>query len=49
VLDSALLHVDHAPLEPGSRHEVAVTLSIRPPYVPGYQRITRTQKTLVAR
>lgn len=49
VLDSALLHVEHSPLEPGSRHEVAVTIAIRPPYVPGYQRVTRTQKMLVAR
>lgn len=48
VVDSALLHVDHEPIEPGSTHEVSVTVSLRPPYIPNFDRIVKTTKTLVA-
>lgn len=48
VLDSALLHVEGAPVEKGSEHEVSVTVSFRPPYIMGLNRIVKTTKTLVA-
>ncbi|HWI87554.1 MAG TPA: DUF6379 domain-containing protein [Sphingomonas sp.] len=48
VLDSAFLHVEHAPIERGSAHEVAVTVAVRPPYINGLNRIVKTTKTLVA-
>lgn len=46
VLDSALLHVNHAPIEKGSKHVVAVTIAVRPPYINGLNRIVKTAKTL---
>ena len=48
VLDSAFLHVDGVDVPAGSTHEVAVTVSFRPPYIRGLNRIVRTAKTLVA-
>ena len=48
VLDSAFLHVDGVEVPAGSTHEVAVTVSFRPPYIKGLNRIVRTAKTLVA-
>lgn len=48
VLDSALLHVNHAPIEKGSKHRVAVTIAVRPPYINGLNRIVKTAKTLTA-
>lgn len=48
VLDSALLHVDGVDVPVGTSHEVAVTVSFRPPYIQGLNRIVRTAKTLVA-
>lgn len=49
VLDDAYLVVSGVSIKPGSQHDVAVTLAIYPPYIKGYKRITRTQKTLTAR
>ncbi|RVU02274.1 hypothetical protein EOE18_17325 [Novosphingobium umbonatum] len=49
VLDSALLHVAHAPVAQGSTHEVCVTIAVRPPYIQGLNRIVKTTKTLTAR
>ncbi|SAK86348.1 hypothetical protein AWB79_06054 [Caballeronia hypogeia] len=48
VLDSAFLHVKHAPMQPGTAHNVAVTLAVRPPYIKGLVRLTKTEKRLVA-
>lgn len=48
VLDSGHLQVEHAPISKGSRHEVAVTIAVRPPYFRGFARIVRTCKSLVA-
>ncbi|WP_321785052.1 C-glycoside deglycosidase beta subunit domain-containing protein [Paraburkholderia sp. J94] len=48
VLDSAWLNVKHAPLAKGSAHDVAVTLAVRPPYIKGLVRLTKTEKRLVA-
>jgi hypothetical protein len=48
VLDSAFLHVDGVDVPKGSSHEVAVTVSFRPPYIMGLNRIVRTAKTLIA-
>lgn len=49
VRDDAYLTVDDVPVERGSAHDVAVTLALYPPYIPGYKRITRTEKRLQAR
>jgi hypothetical protein len=48
VLDSAWLNVKHAPIAPGTEHDVAVTLAVRPPYIKGLVRLTKTEKRLVA-
>ncbi|CAG9200742.1 conserved hypothetical protein [Paraburkholderia tropica] len=48
VLDSAWLNVKHAPIAKGSAHDVAVTLAVRPPYIKGLVRLTKTEKRLVA-
>ncbi|WP_322048116.1 C-glycoside deglycosidase beta subunit domain-containing protein [Paraburkholderia sp. J67] len=48
VLDSAWLNVKHAPIVKGSEHDVAVTLAVRPPYIKGLVRLTKTEKRLVA-
>ena len=48
VLDSAWLHVKHAPIPRGSEHDIAVTLAVRPPYIKGLVRLTKTEKRLVA-
>ena len=48
VLDSAWLNVKHTPIERGSEHDVAVTLAVRPPYIKGLVRLTKTEKRLVA-
>lgn len=46
VLDSAFLHLPGVQLEPGSEHDVRVTVSIRPPYIPGFYRLTECAKRL---
>ncbi|KTE19838.1 hypothetical protein ATE67_14535 [Sphingopyxis sp. H050] len=48
VLDSAFVHVDGKETPKGTSHDVAVTISFRPPYIMGLNRIVRTAKTLVA-
>ncbi len=48
VLDSAFLHVPGLVLQPGTEHQVRVTVSIRPPYIPGFYRLTECTKRLRA-
>jgi Domain of unknown function (DUF6379) len=48
VLDSAYLHVPGLTIERGSTHQVKVTVSIRPPYIPGFYRLTECTKKLRA-
>ena len=48
VLDSAILHVPSLRLDCGSEHQVRVTVSIRPPYIPGFYRITECTKYMRA-
>lgn len=49
VRDDAYLDVTGVDVERGGEHDVAVQLALYPPYIPGYKRITRTQKRLQAR
>ena len=49
VLDSAYLHVSGTHLAPGSEHEVSVGVGIKPPYIPGFYRLTECTKRLTAR
>lgn len=46
VRDSAFLHLPSRKLEPGSEHEVALTVHISPPYIPGMKRTDRQTETL---
>lgn len=48
VLDSAYLHVPGVNVARGSEQEVKVTVSIRPPYIPGFYRLTECTKRLCA-
>jgi hypothetical protein len=48
VLDSAFLHIPGLGLQRGSEHQVKVTVSIRPPYIPGFYRLTECVKRLRA-
>jgi len=47
VLDSAYLEFP-ASVEPGSPHEVAVTVSLFPPYIPGMKRANAQSAKLIA-
>jgi Domain of unknown function (DUF6379) len=46
VLDSGFVLVPTRSLEIGSQHEVTVTIGIRPPYIPGFYRMTECTKRL---
>ena len=46
VRDSAFLHVRSRQLQPGSEHEVSLTVHISPPYIPGMKRTDRQTETL---
>ena len=46
VLDSGFVLVPKRVLEIGSQHEVSVTVGIRPPYIPGFYRMTECTKRL---
>ena len=46
VLDSALLHIKGKHLTPGTEHTVTVGVGIRPPYIPGFFRITECTRQL---
>jgi len=48
ILDSAYLHLPGLSLVPGSEHQVTVTVAIRPPYIPGFYRLTECTKRLRA-
>lgn len=48
VLDSAIIHVSGSQLQLGEDYEVEVTLALRPPYIPGFTRMTQCTKTLRA-
>lgn len=47
-LDSAILHVSDIFLAKNKKYEVAVTVSVRPPYINKLNRIVKTTKMLVA-
>jgi hypothetical protein len=47
VLDSAILKIDGFPMARNKSHVVSVTVSIRPPYIHGFNRITKTTKTIL--
>lgn len=48
VRDSAFLHIPGIAAEPGSEHEVALSLFISPPYIPGMRRTNlQTQRLRV--
>ena len=46
VLDSAYLHVSGTILQPGTEHNVTATVGIKPPYIPGFYRLTECTKQL---
>ena len=46
VRDSAFLHIPGQHAEPGSEHEVALSLFISPPYIPGMKRANIQTQTL---
>ncbi len=46
IRDSAFLVLPHVTLEPGSSHEVALTLHVCPPYIPGMKRMNPQTATL---
>lgn len=46
VRDSAFLVVPGAGLEPGSEHELALTINVNPPYIPGMKRANPQVETL---
>jgi hypothetical protein len=46
VLDSALLNVAGIELSNGSSHSVSVAVGVRPPYIPGFFRLTECTKQL---
>ncbi len=48
VLDSAYLHVPGVNLRRGQNYQVKVIVSIRPPYIPGFYRLTECSKKLRA-
>lgn len=49
VLDDARLHVDGSPIAAGENHSVAVKMSVRPPYIGGFNLPVKSAKTLTAR
>lgn len=49
VLDSAFLEVSGKKLTPGSSHTVSVTVGIKPPYIPGFYRLTECTKQLAVK
>lgn len=48
VRESAFLVLPGRELEPGSEHEVALTLNVNPPYIPGMKRANPQVETLRA-
>jgi len=46
VRDSAFLHIPGVSATPGSEHEVALTLFVSPPYIPGMKRHNLQMQTL---
>jgi hypothetical protein len=49
VLDSAYLHVSGTKLQPGTEHDVSATIGIKPPYIPGFFRLTECNKRLAVK
>jgi hypothetical protein len=49
VLDDARLHVQGRPIAAGEDHGVAVKMSVRPPYIGGFNLPVKSTKTLTAR
>lgn len=49
VLDDAHLHVDGHSIAVGEDHSVAVKMSVRPPYIGGFNLPVESTKTLTAR
>lgn len=48
VRDSAFLVMPNVTVEPGSEHEVSLTVNVNPPYIPGMKRINPMSATLRA-
>ncbi len=48
VLDSAMLHVSHSELKRGEQYDVAVSVNLRPPYIPGLTWAVKDAKRLTA-
>lgn len=48
VLDSGFIHIDSPDFEKGKSYSVSVTVSFKPPYIQGLNRIIKTTKSLVA-
>ena len=48
VRDSAFLVVPGHAITPGSAHEVALTINVSPPYIPGMKRVNPQTSTLTA-
>ncbi len=46
VRDSAFLHIPSLTATPGSEHEVALSMFISPPYIPGMKRANTQTQTL---
>ena len=46
VLDSGFLHIPGLLLQHDTEHQVRVTISIRPPYIPGFYRLTECTKRM---
>ena len=46
VLDSGYVLVPNHKLELGSQHDISVTIGLRPPYIPGFYRMTECTKRL---
>ncbi|HKT86028.1 MAG TPA: DUF6379 domain-containing protein [Novosphingobium sp.] len=46
VRDSAFLKLPALALEPGSDHQVALTVNVNPPYIPGMKRVNPQTETL---
>ena len=48
VLDSAILHVDHAAVDSKSEHIIDLTVALYPPYIKGFKRLTRQERKMTA-
>jgi hypothetical protein len=49
VTDSAILHVSAEPIAPGTTHEVDLTVTLHPPYIPGLVWPAPCHRSMVAK